>query len=142
MAKDFGFIRADPKTGKWHWPYAQMRMGDFFRVSPVDREPRKVCAAAHSRSYQLGRKFSTATDAGGVVTVYCGTPHDRGRHDAQGMGFLCIAGGLNMQAPIKPKRATLAKPSERHLALLSPNGRAAYLDKLRRIAEIKKLLKD
>jgi hypothetical protein len=87
MAKDYGFIRADPLTGEWHWPFSKMEEGDTFCVAAADREPRKVCSMVRSRGYQLNRRFSTSTAADGTVTVYRGPAHRLALHEPVQMKF-------------------------------------------------------
>lgn len=70
---DLGFVKAptiaDRVADRWVWPFAQMEIGDFFRVAPEDKPIQKVRTTAMARAYQLGIKLSVRQDELGNAIV-------------------------------------------------------------------------
>lgn len=52
-----GIIEPHPLTGKWHWPFVRMNIGDWFLVRLSQREPEGLRNMVMVRGSQLMKKF-------------------------------------------------------------------------------------
>lgn len=70
---DLGFVKAPVIGGRaaerWVWPFAQMEIGDYFRVAPEDKPIQKVRTTAMARAFQLGIRLSVRQDEQGNAIV-------------------------------------------------------------------------
>lgn len=70
---DLGFLTAPTVGGReakrWVWPFAQMEVGDYFRVAPTEKPIHVVRNTANARAYQLNIRLSVRMDEAGNTVV-------------------------------------------------------------------------